>query len=74
MTTVQVKIPDQLAAEASRAGLLTPQALGEMLRERLRAHAGSNLRELWRRTEAEEISDQQLEEITAEVKAARRAG
>ena len=74
MTTLQVTISDQLAADAARAGLLTPQALGDMLHERLRARAVANLQELWRRTDAEEISDQHLNEITAEVKAARRAG
>jgi len=37
MTTVQITLPDQLAQEAQRAGLLSQSALERLLREQLRA-------------------------------------
>lgn len=37
MTTVQITLPDQLAQEAQRAGLLTSEIIERMLREQLRA-------------------------------------
>ncbi|MGA2600312.1 MAG: hypothetical protein ABSH09_25380 [Bryobacteraceae bacterium] len=37
MTTVQITLPDQLAQEAQRAGLLSPQSLEKWLREQLKA-------------------------------------
>jgi hypothetical protein len=37
MTTVQITLPDQLAQEAQRAGLLSPELLEKWLREQLRA-------------------------------------
>ncbi len=74
MTTLQVTLSDQLAAEARRAGLLTSEALSEMLRERLRVQAGANLREMWKRNPGDEITDEQMQEIVADVKAARHIG
>jgi hypothetical protein len=37
MTTVQITLPDQLAQEAQRAGLLSPMLLEKWLREQLKA-------------------------------------
>lgn len=37
MTTVQINLPDQLAQEAQRAGLLTPATLERILREYLKS-------------------------------------
>jgi hypothetical protein len=37
MATVQIILPDQLAQEAQRAGLLTPAALERILREMLKS-------------------------------------
>jgi hypothetical protein len=37
MTTVQITLPDQLAQEAQRAGLLSPDLLEKWLREQLKA-------------------------------------
>ena len=37
MTTVQITLPDQLAQEAQRAGLLSPARLEKWLREQLQA-------------------------------------
>src|SRR5688572_1884095 len=37
MTTVQITLPDALAQEAANAGLLVPETIERILRERLRA-------------------------------------
>ena len=37
MTTVQINLPDQLAREAKRAGLLSPELVEKWLREQLKA-------------------------------------
>jgi hypothetical protein len=37
MTTVQILLPDQLAQDAQRAGLLAPELLEKWLREQLKA-------------------------------------
>ena len=43
MTTVQINLPDQLAQEAQRAGLLTPAAIERILREYLKVHKADEL-------------------------------
>ncbi|GMU73642.1 MAG: hypothetical protein HS109_08940 [Burkholderiales bacterium] len=43
MTTVEITLPDQLAQEAQRAGLLTPERIELMLREELKAQRVENL-------------------------------
>ena len=43
MTKVQINLPDQLAQEAQRAGLLTPEQLERMLREQLKARKTDEL-------------------------------
>ncbi len=43
MTTIQVTLPDQLAQEAERAGLLSSQSLEELLRRQLKAKAAGEL-------------------------------
>ncbi len=45
MTTLELKLtlPQQLAKQAKAAGLLTPEAITEMLREQLRRQAGQEL-------------------------------
>ncbi len=37
MTTILVTLPDELAKEADEAGLLSPEVLEQMLREKLKA-------------------------------------
>ena len=37
MTTVQIKLPDELVQEAQQAGLLSPESLEKWLREQLKA-------------------------------------
>ena len=43
MTTVQINLPDQLAQEAQRAGLLTPAAIERILRKYLKVHKTDEL-------------------------------
>ncbi|MGD0519898.1 MAG: hypothetical protein ABSA48_01465 [Terracidiphilus sp.] len=43
MTTVQITLPDQLAQEAQRAGLLSPNALEKLLRDQLKAQQAARL-------------------------------
>ncbi len=65
MTTVQIKLPDELAQDAQAAGLLTPEAMAAMLREQLRKQAGGPLRVMWARTPNEELTpgtEQTIEE------------
>jgi hypothetical protein len=68
---LRVDLPDDLAREARDAGLLTPEAIESMLRDRLRDQAGAELRRLWERLPPEEISELQMQEIVQEVKKAR---
>ncbi len=44
MTTVQINLPDELAEEAARAGLLASERMESLLREQLRAERLSDLR------------------------------
>ena len=45
MTTVEIELPDSLAKKARDAGLLTSQAIEQMVRERLRMQRVAELRE-----------------------------
>ncbi len=71
MTTVQINLPDELARDAQAAGLLTPEALEQILREQLRKRAGEELRAMWRRSPAGELTPEIEQEIVEEVRAVR---
>lgn len=43
MTTVQINLPDVLAQEAQRAGLLAPDTMERILREQLKTRRGDEL-------------------------------
>lgn len=72
MTTIQIELPDATAQAARDAGLLTAQALERLLTEALRrkqaAHALLSVAE---RVAVTGIPPLSMEEINAEVKAAR---
>ena len=72
MTTVQITLPDQLAQEAQRAGLLQPQALETLLREAMRARRVERLFETMSRLRAQ-TPPLTEEEVQAEIEAARAA-
>lgn len=73
MTTVQVKLelPDALAQEVSRMGLLEPDALRAMLREAVRAGRIARLAEARQKVAAAGIPPLTMDEINAEIAADR---
>lgn len=75
MTTLELKLnlPDELAREAQRAGLLTGQAVGRLIEEAVRREAGKKLLDAMQRLRAANVPPLTQEEIAAEVKAVRAA-
>jgi hypothetical protein len=72
MTTVQITLPDQLAQEAERAGLLSPESLEELLRKQLKAKAAAELVAMLDRLDAAGNEDYMSpEEVAEEIKAMR---
>jgi len=72
MTTIQIELPDATAQAARAAGLLTPQALARLLNEAIqRRQAANALLSIAERVAAAGIPPMSMEEINAEVKAAR---
>lgn len=71
MTTVEIKLPDSLAREATAAGLLTPEAIEQMVREAIRKRALGELKQAMDRMAAVEGPVLTPEEIQEEIKAAR---
>ena len=72
MTTIQIELPDATAQAARDAGLLTPQALERMLNDALkRRRAADSLLSIADRVAAAGIEPMSMEEINAELKAAR---
>ena len=72
MTTIQIELPDATAKAARDAGLLTPQALDRLLIDALeRQKAADALLSIADRVAAAGINPMSMEEINAEVKAAR---
>ena len=72
MTTIQIELPDATAQAARKAGLLTPQALDRLLTDALkRQQAAESLLSIADRVAAAGIEPMSMEEINAEVKAAR---
>jgi hypothetical protein len=71
MTTLEINLPDSLAREAKEAGLLTPQAVETMLRERLRAQRIGELRNAVRQMVAAGDAPLTMEEIESEIQAYR---
>jgi hypothetical protein len=72
MTTIQIELPEATAQAARAAGLLTPQALARLLDEALkRRQAADALLAIADRVAAAGIPPMSMDEINAEVKAAR---
>jgi hypothetical protein len=72
-TTVEVKLdlPDALAQEVARMGLLEPNALQAMLREAVRARRIERLGEARKKIAAAGVPPLTMEEINAEIQADR---
>ena len=72
MTTIQIELPEATAQAARAAGLLTPQALDRLLTDALRRQeAADSLLSIADRVADAGIAPMSMEEINAEVKAAR---
>ena len=72
MTTIQIELPDATAQAARKAGLLTPQAMDRLLTDALkRQQAADSLLSIADRVAAAGVEPMSMEEINAEVKAAR---
>ena len=74
MTTIEIELPDATARAARDAGLLTPEVLERLLNEALRRkRAADSFLAVADRVAAAGIAPMSMEEINAEVKAARTA-
>jgi len=75
MTTLELKLnlPDRLAREAQAAGLLTPDALGQLLKDAMRRRAGQALLAGAARATQSGSKPISMREIQSEVNAVRRA-
>ena len=71
MTTVQITLPDALAQEATKAGLLAPEKIERMLREGLRAERIERMKAARTTLAAEPLAPMTPEEISAEIDAYR---
>jgi len=71
MTTVQISLPDQLAEEAAKAGLLDTGRIEALLREELRSARLERLRAARVKLAAQPLSPMTAEEIQAEILAYR---
>ena len=71
MTTVQIDLPDRLAQEARRAGLLERKAAERMVREALRAERVDALTRARTQLAADSLPPMTPEEIQAEIDAYR---
>ena len=75
MTTVLITLPDELALKAANAGLLSPEAMEDMLREQLRRRAAEELRTMWQVAEHAQLTpeiEQEIVELVHEVRAQAR--
>jgi hypothetical protein len=71
MTTVQITLPDALAQEAANAGLLAPDKLAALLRQRLRAERIERLQAARATLAADPLQPMTPNEIQAEIDAYR---
>ena len=77
MATVRIDLPDQLAQDAARAGLLSSASIEQLLRQQLQSQAAERLQEAMRRMdEADDTPYMSPEEVANEIaimRAERRA-
>ena len=78
MTTLDLKLtlPDQLALQAQRVGLLSDQAIGRLIEEAVRREAGKRLLDAMarlREANVPPLSEEEIAEEVAAVRAARKA-
>lgn len=71
MTTLEITLPDNLAKEAQQAGLLSPQAIEQLVREAIRKRALVELSQAMTQMAAMGGPEMTPDEIQQEIKAAR---
>lgn len=71
MTTVQITLPDALAQEAAQAGLLAPDKMERILRDRLRLERIDRMKAARDTLLAQPVEPMTPEEIGAEINAYR---
>jgi len=71
MTIIQLTLPDDLAKKATEAGLLSSEAIQEMLLEKLLRSAGESLREIRSRMPNEELTAAIEQDVVEAVQAYR---
>lgn len=71
MTTIQISLPDELAATARDAGLLDAETIRGLLEQELRRQALGDLRQAWSNMEPAELSAEIEQEIIAAVQQCR---
>ena len=74
MAELKVILPDSLAREARKAGLLTQKAIGDLLREAMRRRAARAFLSNAKAVAQAKIPPLSAEEIQAEVDAVRKSG
>jgi hypothetical protein len=73
MVKIQIELPDDTAAAAQQAGLLTPQSLDRLITEAVRRReAAERLLSIAERVAAAGVEPLSAAEIDAEIKAVRR--
>ena len=72
MTTLQITLPDALAQEAAQAGLLAPDKIEVLLRQRLRAERIERMQAARARLADEPLAPMTPQEIQAEIAAYRQ--
>jgi hypothetical protein len=73
---VQISLPEELAKAASQAGLLAPEAMQELLREKLRSEGMASLKKAWAKAgdgEPSEADEAMIAEAIRQVRATRKA-
>ena len=71
MTEVLIRLPDELARRARNAGLLTDDAIQNLLEDAMRRRAGRRFLAAAAQLQADAIAPMAQEEIDAEVRAVR---
>jgi hypothetical protein len=71
MTSLEISLPDDIAQAAAREGLLAPEALEQLLRERLRTLRVARLDAARARLDGAPVAPMTAEEIQAEIDAYR---
>lgn len=71
MTMIKITLPDELAQRARQVGLLSDDAIAQLLEDAMRRQAGRALLHVASDLETAGIPPMSMEEIDAEVKAVR---